>query len=60
MDRYLSTLDLDEAARAPELNHGPRLFVAPERDRDAIAFELDRNALAPEVSKPIPSQQIQL
>ena len=42
MERHYSTLELakfDETARAPE------------RDYDAIAFELDASALAPEASK---------
>ena len=42
MDRHHSTLELvkfDESARAPE------------RDKDATAFELDTSALAPQVSK---------
>ena len=41
MERQYSTLELtkhDETARAPE------------RDYDATAFELDRDALAPQVS----------
>ena len=52
MDRYLSIMDLDEAAKAPEVNYGAGLFVAPEWDHDASAFELDGNALAPEVETP--------
>ena len=42
MDKHYSTLELvryDETARAPE------------RDYDTTAFELDSNALAPQVSK---------
>ena len=49
MDRYPSTMDLDEAAGAPEINYSARSFGASERDQDGTAFELAGNALAPEV-----------
>ncbi|CAD6592462.1 MAG: hypothetical protein ASARMPREDX12_006139 [Alectoria sarmentosa] len=52
MDRHRSTLELvrhDESARALELVRHDETARAPERDWDVTAFELDTDALAPQV-----------
>ena len=54
MDRHRSTLELvrhDESARALELVRHDETARAPERDWDVTAFELDTDALAPQVSE---------
>ena len=54
MDYHYSNLELtehDTTSRAPELAKYDETAKAPERDYDATAFELDANALAPQVSK---------
>ncbi len=54
MDRHYSTLELvrhDETSGAPELVRHDETSRAPERDYDTTAFELDGDALAPQVIK---------